>query len=112
MVKLAEMGINGRMWSWIKSFFSDRQVTHSIRSTQGQTAASETSLPQESVLSPLLFNLFIMCILKDIKGNHCKFADDGTLWHRGKAMNTLAEKVCSDLKVVFLSVYLYWFAHT
>ena len=35
MVKLAEMGINGRMWSWIRSFLSDRQVTCTIGNIHG-----------------------------------------------------------------------------
>ena len=59
-VKLADMGINGRMWSWVKSFLSDRQVTCCIGSTIGQTHTSQTGLSQGSVLSLLLFDLFIL----------------------------------------------------
>ena len=40
-------------------------------------------------------------MLKDIEGSHCKFADDGTMWHRGKEIKTLAENVCRDMKVVY-----------
>lgn len=30
MLKLADLGIKGRMWGWIYSFLADRQVTCSI----------------------------------------------------------------------------------
>ncbi|MEW8547348.1 MAG: ribonuclease H family protein, partial [Candidatus Thiodiazotropha sp.] len=100
MVKLADLGIKGRMWGWIYSFLSDRQVTCSIGNTIGQTASSRTGLPQGSVISPLLFNLFIKDMLQGIEGHHCKFADDGTLWHRGKDPNWLAQKVSKDVQIV------------
>ena len=56
--------------------------------------------PQGSVISPLLFNLFIRDMLQEIKGSHCKFADDGTMWHRGKCLNSLAQKISNDVQIV------------
>ncbi|MEW8545066.1 MAG: reverse transcriptase domain-containing protein, partial [Candidatus Thiodiazotropha sp.] len=97
MVKLANLGIKGRLWGWIYAFLTERQVTCSIGTSQGQTAISRTGLPQGSVISPLLFNVFIRDMFQDVTGSCCKFADDGTLWHRGTDLNSLIEKVCADV---------------
>ena len=40
---------------------------------------TETGLPQGSVLSPVLFCLFIADIYKDIGSQNVKFADVGTV---------------------------------
>lgn len=39
-------------------------------------------------------------MLQEIEGSHCKFADDGTLWHRGNDLNSLAQKISNDIQIV------------
>ena len=97
MVKLANLGIRGRMLGWIYAFLTDRQVTCCIGTSQGTTAISRTGLPQGSVISPLLFNIFIRDMFQDVAGSCCKFADDGTLWHSGANLNCLVGKVGTDV---------------
>ena len=38
--------------------------------------------PRE-VLSPILFNIFIMDMFEDVEGGMTKFAGDRTVWHTG-----------------------------
>ena len=97
MVKLANIGIRGRMLGWIYVFLTDRQVTCCIGTSQGTTAISRTGQPQGSVISPLLFNIFIRDMFQDVAGSCCKFADDGTLWHSGADLNCLVGKVGTDV---------------
>lgn len=78
-------------------FLTDRRVTCCIGNSEGTTAISRTGLPQGSVISPLLFNVFIRDMFQDVTGSCCKFADDGTLWHSGVDLNSLVEKVCTDV---------------
>ena len=40
-------------------------------------------LPQGSVISPILFNIFLQDIYKNISCQKVKFADDGTIWTQG-----------------------------
>ena len=82
MVKLSRLGVNGRMWSWIFSFLS----------FSGEEFISHTGLPQGSVLSPNLFNIFIMDMFDDVQSSVTKFVDDGTVWHTGKTFQNLREK--------------------
>ena len=103
MVKLSKLGVKGRMWSWIFSFLSDRRGTCKIGDFSGGEFASCTGLPQGSVISPLLFNIFIMDMFEEVTGEHTKFADDGTLWHTGNDVADLAIKVSEDVEKILLS---------
>ena len=62
-----------------------------------QKFSTKMGLPQGSVISPLLFNLFIKEIYADFRGKKVKFADDGTLWQTGFDAKGLAEALEVDL---------------
>ena len=84
MVKLSSLGVKGRIWSWIFSFLSCRNEICKIGDFSGEEFISHTDLPQGSVLSPNLFNIFIMDMFDDVQSSVTKFAYDGTVWHTGK----------------------------
>ena len=94
MTKLSKLGIKGGMWSCIFSYLRDRKGTCKIGEFIGGEFASCTGLPQGSVISPLLFNIFIMDMFGEAARNHNKFADNGTLWHTGKDVAVLQKKMC------------------
>ena len=35
-----------------------------------------------------------------LDGDHCKFADDDTLWHSGDQNQYLVEKICKDIDIL------------
>jgi len=98
MYKLSEMGITGRTWSWINNFLTDRRVSITMGGVKAPDYDAKCGLPQGSVISPLLFNLFISDWYKDIGCEKVKFADDGTIWKTGENWLCLMESLQQDFK--------------
>ena len=96
--KLYNMGVKGRMWDWLYSFLHQREACCYVRGATERNFQTKTGLPQGSVLSPVLFLLFIADIYKDIGGQNVKFADDGTVWRTGSDIKRLAEEIEVDFK--------------
>ena len=74
IVKLHEIGVEGKLLKWINDFLQDR----SAKCTLEQTSGTTLGLPQGSVLSPVLFNTYIIDMYRQYR--HCKFVDDGSVW--------------------------------
>ena len=88
IVKLYRLGIKGNMLRIIKSFLFERKVKLKINKELGKLRkCNDVGLPQGSVLSPLLFIVFIadllnlQCLTPTIveSATAYKFADDGTV---------------------------------
>lgn len=83
IVKLDELGIQGNILKLINSFLTSRKVRLNVNGMKGEERdGSEIGVPQGSVLSPLLFKIYMMDLLDDVKTRNdvviYKFADDGT----------------------------------
>ena len=83
--KVHRMGIRGRAWRWIQSFLTGRSLRVINGSSYSDWYDITAGVPQGSVISPLLFIIFINDfadhILKQTHGAHClKFADDIVMW--------------------------------
>ena len=79
--KLHQMGITGRMLRWIHNFLTSRTARCHI-------------LPQGSVLSPVLFNTYVIDMYEKSGGKCVKFADDGTDWEQDKDALVAVQLVC------------------
>ena len=100
MRKLKEKGITGRIWCWIRDFLSDRSAAINISGVKGEAFCTAIGLPQGSVISPLLFSLFIADWYENVKSEKVKFADDGTIWISGDDWKGLLESLKVDFKEV------------
>ena len=98
MYKLHVLGIRGRIWTWIKSFLSDRRTVISMGGEKGQEFNTYIGLPQGSVISPLLFSLFIVDCYENVVSEKVKFADDGTIWKTGAVWMDLVKGLEEDFK--------------
>ena len=83
IVKLFSLGIKGKILKLIDQFLKSRKVCLNVNGKKGEIRnCSEYGLPQGSVLSPILFKIFMMDFLEDLDpncGELYKFADDGTV---------------------------------
>ena len=85
LTKLASLNVNIAFWEWIHSFLRDRTQQVKLPGLLSSTASCHAGVPQGSVLSPSLFNLFINfedAIPQDVREriHICKYADDCTLY--------------------------------
>ena len=84
VVKLHNLGIRGNIAQLINNFLFTRKIKLNINGHVGETRlSSEYGLPQGSVISPLLFKIyirdFVSELLEDPNITLLKFADDGTI---------------------------------
>ena len=101
LYKLFKMGIAGRTWQWIFAFLQDRKASCTLQEFKSPVFETDVGLPQGSVIAPLLFNLFVADIYKEIGSERVKYADDGTIWRTGKDI-TEAGKLLEDIEKIFM----------
>lgn len=78
--KLDFMGIRGNVLDWFKTYIEGRSQQVSISDSLSRVSSVDIGLPQGSVISPLLFNLYINDMGKSCAPMGCShFADDTTL---------------------------------
>ena len=90
MHKLKNMGINGQMFQWIKSFINNRTFQVRVGISKSSIHTLHNGTPQGSVISPVLF----LCMINDINTNLKEvdlslFADDSAVYTCGKDINRL-----------------------
>ena len=87
--KLLRYGISGRMFSFIRSFLSNRTFQVRIGSTLPMTERLENGIPQGRVLSPILFSLMMNDLPKRITSPAALYADNFRFWECGSNINLL-----------------------
>ena len=79
---LVTIGLGGRVYTWIANYLQGRQLFMST--AEGHTAyyAIKKGVPQGAVLSPLVFNLVLLHLKKQLpRGVHITmYADDICIW--------------------------------
>lgn len=77
---LAEVGVIGKVLSWIKEFLTNRTQNVKIEGYLSQTKQVLSGVPQGSILGPILFVVFIAPLLKlPLKSSISSYADDTKL---------------------------------
>lgn len=105
IIKLNKLGIGSRMHSWVLDFLFGRTIEVRI----GKEYSNGT--PQGSVCSPLLFNITINDIFKQVEHGIGKslYADDGALRIRGRNIEYMKKKMQIGIKTVELWSYKWGF---
>ncbi|XP_035985721.1 uncharacterized protein LOC118559100 [Fundulus heteroclitus] len=95
LIKLENMGIGGRMYNWIASFFAERKIRVKVGDEYSRDFKVENGTPQGSVISPLLFNIMINDIFLNLDEciKSALYADDGAIWMRGRNVPHLAKNI-------------------
>ena len=89
------------MWKWIEGFLKDRKARCYLKGRYGLFFYTSVGLPQGSVISPILFIIFLQDIFKEISTNGVKYADDGIIWVTGRDKKELSKAVEEDLEKIY-----------
>ena len=80
LAKLKAKGIQTKLLSWIESYLSGRTIRVALAGQSSSTAPINASVPQGSILGPLLFSVFIDDLVKTCDNQLYLYADDSTLY--------------------------------
>ena len=99
LLKLKKYGVTGKMYSFVKSFLSNRKIKVRVNDTMSEEYDLENGSPQGSVISPTLFNIAINELEKTLAKatNLSQFADDGCIWASGKHLSDTIKKIQNTL---------------
>ena len=82
LLKKAEgYGIKGRLWIYIRNFLTDRRYFMKVNGYTSPVFVSAVGIPQGSVISPVLCNVYTSDAMEGIEGGHAEFADDNCVWN-------------------------------
>ncbi|GBM54939.1 putative RNA-directed DNA polymerase from transposon X-element [Araneus ventricosus] len=96
IIKLHEYGrINGRALAWIHDFLGRRAISFKYNNTFSDSYKICQGVPQGSVLSPILFTIYLTGI-EELLTRRCEveiFADDVVLWKSGAQVEEIESDV-------------------
>ncbi|BHF84139.1 hypothetical protein SprV_0902728900 [Sparganum proliferum] len=78
--KLSEIGIIGRLLTWITDFLTGRSQIVCVEASRSTPIPVLIGVPQGSVLGPLLFLVYINDCIDDVGCSAIMYADDVKLW--------------------------------
>jgi len=85
LFKLRKVNIPHYLYNWLESFLKGRQFRIKINDTFSSFRPITAGVPQGSILSPMLFNVYTYDIPKVPRGELALYADDTTIF--AKSMN-------------------------
>ena len=98
--KLRAKGVSGVLLTWIHNYLSDRSINVVLSGQSSDTASINASVPQGSILGPLLFSVFIDDLVDVCENELFLYADDSTLFapiKKSDDINTAAASLNRDL---------------
>ena len=105
--KLAIHGISGKLFKWIKSFLSQRQIRVRYSNCTSKFRIQQQGLAQGAVLSCSLFNIMIDDILEAVRSvpgvKALLYADDLLIW--ATSGNTLSLEACLNEALIKLEMW-------
>lgn len=99
--KLQHFGIRGNALSWYQSFLANRKQFIEIDNNKSETKLINIGVPQGSILGPLLFLIYINDMANlNLEGHLMLYADDTAIFYSDKNINTIFNKMQSDLVLI------------
>ena len=95
---LQSVGIKGRMLRWICDFLRDRTFHVRMEGAVSEIKSTNKGIPQGSVISPTLFNIFLHTIKDSIDYTKLSiYADDIAIWKEGSNVKHMKKQMQLDI---------------
>lgn len=98
--RLKELGIEGNFLRVVNSFLTERKISLKVDNNFHQAKKCNIGLSQGSVLSPLLFIIYIRDMLTDTDGICSQYADNCTVLVTGEDSLTLQNKMDTNCRLI------------
>jgi len=98
LLKLQQLGVSGSFFNLMESYLLGRSQFVQISNAKSDILHTNCGVPQGSILGPLLFQVHVNDISKNIKSSISLFADDTVLPYSSKCPYNLHRILSSDLK--------------
>ena len=90
--KLLKNGVHKPLIKWVNSFLSQRSIFVKINNSKSSTFSTLAGVPQDSVIAPILFLVYVSDI-PEIPAQISQFADDFALYYRSRSCRIIQEKL-------------------
>ena len=100
IAKSGAYGFDTKALYYIKGYLDNRKQTSRVNSNFSFWQENIAGVPQDFILEPLLFNIFVNDLLFFSSSNLSNYADDNTLYTSGDNLNEIKEVLLNDLNKV------------
>ena len=87
ILKLRRAGIRGKVVSWVESFLRNRRQRVVLRNGHSNWREVISGVPQESILGPILFLIYVNDIPDSLMATAKMFADDTKVYNKIKSLS-------------------------
>jgi hypothetical protein len=100
LMKLQAIGLSSDIVNWFRSYLSDRLQTVNISNISSSPSKIRCSVPQGSILGPLLFLIYVNDMSAVVKNKLLLYADDSAILVSGKNKDQITSALSKDLEFV------------
>ena len=93
--KLRSKGVSGMLLTWLQSYLHGRPIKVVLSGQSSDVSPINASVPQGSILGPLLFSVFIDDLVDNCENQLYLYADDSTLFAPMRYVNERASVLAS-----------------
>ena len=93
LYKLIQSGVNPAPTKLVRSYLQERNFCVKIHKQRSQARMAEAGVPQGSLLSPILFNIFTSDIPKSLRTDLALYADDTAIAAKSLAPQLITRRL-------------------